>query len=91
MKIRFVGGVGAIALLWCAAQGVVVAGDGAEKAALTPRSLPKIHGSEVKKSVDRLLTDLHWHRDLSHALAVAKEEGKPVFWLQLVGGLDDGL
>ena len=68
------------------------AGDGAkEKAALTPRAISKIRGPEVKKAVDKVLAEVHWHRDLSHALALAAEEKKPVFWLQLVGELDDGL
>jgi len=67
------------------------AGDGVREKAITPRSLEKITGPEVKKAVDRVLAEVHWHTDLSHALAVAAEEGKPVFWLQLVGGLDDGL
>jgi hypothetical protein len=67
----------------------LAAGDEREKA-LTPRAIEKIGGEEVKKAVEKVLT-LHWHTDLSHALATAREEGKPVFWLQLVGNLGDGL
>lgn len=76
-------------------SGTLIAGSafsaGDEPAALTPRGKPKIHGTEVKRTTDKLLSEVHWHRDLEHALAIAKEEGKPVFWLQLVGELDDGL
>jgi hypothetical protein len=74
-----------------ATAAALFAGDGVREKALTPRSLEKIAGPEVKKAVDKVLAGIHWHTDLSHALAVAAEEGKPVFWLQLVGGLDDGL
>ena len=92
MMRSIVGWVGLAVLLGLATPAAsTAAGDGPQAAPLTPRSLPKIHGSEVEKSVDRLVADVHWHRDLTHALAVAKEEGRPVFWLQLVGELDDGL
>ena len=96
MMRSIVGRVGLPAILGFAISAASAAGnsnpgDGPQSAPLTPRSLPKIHGSEVEKSVGRLVADVHWHRDLTHALAVAKEEGKPVFWLQLVGELDDGL
>jgi hypothetical protein len=67
------------------------AGDGVREKAITPRSIEKITGPEVEKAVAKVLAGVHWHTDLSHALATAAEEKKPVFWLQLVGGLDDGL
>ena len=89
VKRGSVWGLGVL-LLGSGAVSALSAGDGAP-AALTPRGLPKIHGSEVKRTTDKLLSEVHWHRDLEHALALAKEEGKPVFWLQLVGELDDGL
>ncbi len=74
------------------ATGVVLAADGIrEKGALTLRSKPTISGEEVKRTTDLLLSEVPWHRDLEQALAVAKEQNKPVFWLQLVGELDDGL
>jgi hypothetical protein len=82
-------------LLAAALLGVVVsalhAGDGEKEKSITLRSNEKITGAEVKKAVDKVLAGVHWHTDLSHALALAAEEKKPVFWLQLVGGLDDGL
>ena len=64
---------------------------GDEPPPITPRAIPKIRGPEVKKAVERILSEIHWQTDLDHALAIAKEERKPVFWLQLVGNLDDGL
>jgi len=94
--VSFVQGAKLSALVTTAiAVGFIVpsldAGDGVREKALTPRSIEKISGAEVKKAVDKVLAGVHWHTDLSHALAVAAEEKKPVFWLQLVGGLDDGL
>ncbi len=74
------------------ATGVLLAADGVrEKGALTLRSNLTIRGEEVKRTTDLLLSEVSWHKDLEHALALAKEENKPVFWLQLVGELDDGL
>lgn len=70
---------------------LIADGVNAKEAALTPRAIPKIRGEEVEKSVAQLLDRVAWHRDLDHALALAKEERKPVFWLHLVGELDDGL
>ncbi len=82
-------------LVWFGSSGGALAGGafagGDGEAALTPRAIPKISGEEVKKSVDKLLSEIHWQTDLSHALATARDEGKPLFWLQLVGNLDDGL
>lgn len=77
-------------LVWLGSSGGAFAG-GDKEVALTPRAIPKISGEEVKKSVDKLLSEIHWQADLSHALATARDEGKPLFWLQLVGNLDDGL
>jgi hypothetical protein len=63
----------------------------ARERALTPRAIPKISAEEAQKAAAKVLAEVHWHTDLSHALATAKEEGKPVLWIQLVGNLDGGL
>ena len=50
-----------------------------------------LSGVEAEKRIERLTTQIQWHRNLEEALAEAKKTDKPVFWLQLVGDLDDGL
>lgn len=91
-QIRLAIPAGSLVAALLLATGVSLAADGVkEKGALTLRSKPTITGQEVKRTTDLLLSEVPWHKDLEHALAVAKEENKPVFWLQLVGELDDGL
>lgn len=58
---------------------------------LTPRSIPKFSGTEVSQRVERMISGVNWHGDFDQAMAKAAEEGKPLFWLQVVGKLDGGL
>ncbi|MGE4618293.1 MAG: hypothetical protein AAEJ04_00630 [Planctomycetota bacterium] len=58
---------------------------------LTPRSVPKFGGTEVAQRVETMFSGLQWHGDFDDAMARAAEEGKPLFWLQVVGKLDGGL
>lgn len=58
---------------------------------LTPRSIPKFGGTEVAQRVETMFSGIKWHGDFEQALAQAAEEGKPLFWLQVVGKLDGGL
>ncbi len=45
-------------------------------------------GPEVKKSVERLTTQIAWKTELQAALAQARTEGKLVFWMQMLGELE---
>ncbi len=58
---------------------------------LTPRSIPKFGGTEVAQRVETMFSGIRWHGDFEEAMARAAEEGKPLFWLQVVGKLDGGL
>ena len=58
---------------------------------LTPRSIPKFGGTEVVQRVETMFSGINWHGDFEQAMAQAAEEGKPLFWLQVVGKLDGGL
>jgi hypothetical protein len=53
--------------------------------------VPKFKGTEVAKRVDRMLSGVNWHGNFDDAMATAAEQGKPLFWLQMVGNLDSGL
>jgi hypothetical protein len=66
------------------------AGDG-DDTRITPRSVPKFKGTEVAKRVDRMLSGVNWHGNFDDAMATAVEQGKPLFWLQMVGKIDGGL
>jgi hypothetical protein len=66
------------------------AGDG-DDTRITPRSVPKLKGTEVAKRVDMMLSGVTWHGNFDDAMASAAEQGKPLFWLQMVGKLDGGL
>ena len=58
---------------------------------ITPRSIPKFGGTEVAQRVETMFSGIRWHGDFEEAMARAAEEGKPLFWLQVVGKLDGGL
>ena len=58
---------------------------------LTPRSIPEFSGTEVAGRVEHLMSGIKWHGNFDDAMARAAEEGKPLFWLQMVGNLDGGL
>lgn len=45
-------------------------------------------GDESRGRVDRVLASIAWVPDIDAAFDRARQEGKPVFWLQLVGNLD---
>ena len=48
-------------------------------------------GKVAQARVKRVMEEIDWKRDLESALATAKDQNKPLLWLQLVGDLDDGL
>gem|GEM_PF-655757 len=58
---------------------------------LTPRSVQKLSGTEVAGRIEHLMSGINWHGNFDDAMARAAEEGKPLFWLQMVGNLDGGL
>ena len=72
-------------------SGLLLADDGIGPDGKLSPGVPVVHPSAVKKSTEKLLAEIEWQRDLEAALAVAKDQGKPLFWLQMVGNLDDGL
>jgi hypothetical protein len=52
-----------------------------------PHPVPA-RGVDNRDRVARVLSDVAWAPDVDAAFARAAREGKPVFWLQLVGNLD---
>ncbi len=86
-SMLFTRGLMVMAVMLCSFS-VLSAGDD-EK--LTPRSVPKFGGTEVESRVKTLMSGVSWHHDFDDAMARAAEEGKPLFWLQMVGDLDAGL
>ena len=61
---------------------------GDSKKALTVRSQPIVAAVEAEKRTKKLNERVSWHTDLEQAMKAAKEQDKPLFWLQVVGGLD---
>ena len=60
-------------------------------ALVNPASAQVTSSRKAEKGAHATLTKVKWHRTLEAAKEVAQSEGKPIFWLQLVGDLDDGL
>ena len=48
-------------------------------------------GETAAERIKEVTTKIPWQRDFEEALAAAKQQDKPLFWLQMVGDLDDGL
>lgn len=51
----------------------------------------KVPGKAVAKNTSRVLDKIDWQVDFDIALAKAKEDQKPLLWLQTVGDLGGGL
>lgn len=47
-----------------------------------------ISGAVCSKQVDKLTTEIDWHKWLNKALDAAKNEDKLVFWVHMVGKID---
>ena len=56
-----------------------------------PIQAREIPGQEVKNRTDRVMNSIKWSNNMDSLTARAKSERKLIFWLQLVGDLDDGL
>lgn len=78
-----------LAVALAAAQGAFAQSDGTvrSKEATEPYRVVT-RGDESRGRVDRVLTSIAWVPDIEAAFDRARQEGKPVFWLQLVGNLD---
>jgi len=48
-------------------------------------------GPEVESRVESLMQKIDWKSSFDECLEEAQATGKPIFWLQLVGELDDDL
>lgn len=48
----------------------------------------KVDGRDLKRAVEKVTEELKWHKKLSSAQQAAKQTGKPILWLQLLGDLD---
>jgi hypothetical protein len=57
-----------------------------EQAARLPDG-PMLKGQRLARAVGKLTRELTWQRDLADAAAAARQAGKPIFWLQLLGDL----
>lgn len=75
--------------LICALPAQTEANDGSRFAEMSARSFNKlkVSGEDVAKNVERLTTEMRWHKHLGSALAAGREQGKPVVWIQALGDL----
>ena len=48
-------------------------------------------GKDVAKRTKTVMTSIDWKRSLEEVEEAATKSGKMIFWLQIVGDLDDGL
>lgn len=51
----------------------------------------RVTGEEVAKRTERVAQEIPWAADFDEARTASIETGKPLFWLQVVGELNDGL
>ena len=63
------------------------AGDRKEKASVPTRGTAE-NGPDVKKDVVLLTTAISWKTSLDDAKALARKEGKMVFWMNMLGDLN---
>ena len=47
-----------------------------------------VMGPEAEQREEQLLTKITWNTSLDQALAKAKAEDKPVFWMHMLGQID---
>lgn len=47
----------------------------------------RVPGEQVASRVEKLTTELVWHDSLEGALATAREQNRPVLWIQALGEL----
>lgn len=71
-------------ILWVAAA-LVLAGP------VSAQQRETVSAEDVEKRVKTVTTKIEWKRSLDSVKAAAAKSGKMIFWLQLVGELDDGL
>lgn len=50
-----------------------------------------VHGAQVFKRTKALVSNIAWHDNLEDLKAEAQRRGKMIYWLQVVGDLDEGL
>ena len=50
-----------------------------------------VHGAQVYKRTKALVQSIAWGSSLEDLKVEAKRTGKMIYWLQLVGDLDEGL
>ena len=50
-----------------------------------------VHGSQVFKRTKALVQKITWYDNLEDLKAEAQRRGKMIYWLQIVGDLDEGL
>lgn len=53
-----------------------------------PMSGRMVSGDEAFKRVTRLTTEIPWYTSLESAEKLAQKEGKPIFWLHMLGPLN---
>jgi hypothetical protein len=50
-----------------------------------------VRGETVAKRTEKLMTGIEWQRSFSDVEDAAAQSGKLIFWLHVVGDLEDGL
>jgi hypothetical protein len=48
-------------------------------------TMPSVY---VEANVSRLTDKIHWHTSFDEAKEQAQKEGKPIFWIHVLGDLD---
>jgi hypothetical protein len=49
-----------------------------------------IPGDEAQQRVERLTSEIRWMNDLNQARSAARQEGKLIFWVQMLGEMSGG-
>jgi hypothetical protein len=62
------------------------AGDRKQKGSVPTKGTAE-NGQDVKKDVSHLTTAISWKTSLDDAKALAKKDGKMVFWMHMLGDL----
>ena len=55
------------------------------------QSMKPIKGKTVAKRTETVMSKIDWQTSLADAKEAAAQSGKMIFWLHVVGNLEDGL
>lgn len=53
-----------------------------------PLSSKMVPGDEAFQRVSKLTTEIHWYASLDTVEQLAQKEGKPIFWVHMLGPIN---